>query len=303
MVQRPWSLTTVFTVTLCLAALGARDGLRSAHGDENGRNSRLNATAPPNYAQHVEQLRGRLPPGFTVIVEPPFVVIGDQTPERVQRSAEHTVKWSVEKLKAAYFEKDPSEILDIWLFKDKQSYEKHAKELFDTEPETPYGYFSHTDRALVMNIATGGGTLVHEIVHAYIAANFPKAPAWFNEGLASLYEQCGEVDGQIHGYTNWRLAGLQTAIRKQRVPSFKSLCSQTSRQFYEADKGTNYAQARYLCYYLQEQGLLKKFYHRFRENQAQDPSGYRTLQEVLGRRDMEAFQREWEAFVARLAFP
>jgi hypothetical protein len=251
----------------------------------------------------VARLKSKVPEGFTVIVSPPFVVIGDESPERVRRSVEHTVKWSVEKLKAAYFEKEPSEILDIWLFKDKESYEKHTKAIFHTEPDTPYGFFSHADRALVMNIATGGGTLVHEIVHALMAANFPEAPAWFNEGLGSLYEQCGEENGSIHGHTNWRLAGLQKAIRQRRVPFFQTLCSTNSRQFYEEDKGTNYAQARYLCYYLQEQGLLRKFYQRFHANQAQDPSGYRTLQEILGRRDMETFQRDWEAFVLRLTFP
>ena len=51
-----------------------------------------------------------------------------------------------------------------------------------------------------MNISTGGGTLVHEIVHPFVAANFPNCPAWFNEGLGSLYEQSGEVNGAIHGY-------------------------------------------------------------------------------------------------------
>ena len=112
-----------------------------------------------------------------------------------------------------------------------------------------------THQALVMNIATGGGTLVHEIVHPFMAANFPGCPSWFNEGLASLYEQCGEREGRIRGETNWRLPGLQQAIRADRVPSFESLMSTTTRQFYDKDPGTNYSQARYLCYYLQEQGM------------------------------------------------
>jgi len=89
----------------------------------------------------------------------------------------------VEKLKKAYFTADPQEILDIWLFKDKTSYETHCKGLFGKTPDTPYGYFSAADKALVMNISTGGGTLVHEIVHPFVAANFPDCPAWFNEGL------------------------------------------------------------------------------------------------------------------------
>ena len=48
-----------------------------------------------------------------------------------------------------------------------------------------------------MNISTGGGTLVHEIVHPFIQSNFPNCPSWFNEGLGSLYEQCRERNGKI----------------------------------------------------------------------------------------------------------
>jgi hypothetical protein len=190
----------------------------------------------------------------------------------------------------------------VWLFKDKESYETNAKKLFGKTPDTPYGYFSSEHNALVMNISTGGGTLIHEIVHPYMAANFPACPSWFNEGLASLYEQSGEENGEIHGYTNWRLAGLQEAIRKEKVPAFEKLCSTTTEEFYNKDKGTNYAQARYLCYYLQQEGVLKTFYKKFRAASSNDPTGYETLQEVLGRKDMEEFQREWEKWVLKLKF-
>jgi len=256
-----------------------------------------------DFALHVEQLRRRLPDGFTVVVQPPFVVIGDESPDAVRRRAKGTVKWAVDRLKAAYFPKDPTEIIDVWLFRDRESYDRHNRELFNHKPTTPFGYYSAADRAMVMNIATGGGTLVHEIVHPFVAANFPKCPAWFNEGLGSLYEQSSSRDGRIVGLTNWRLAGLQRAIRADKVPRFKKLCSTSTREFYEMDAGTNYAQARYLCYWLQEHGLLRRFYREFRDNVDEDPTGYKTLQNVLGRRDMKAFQQEWERYVLRLRFP
>ncbi|MFH1268415.1 MAG: C39 family peptidase [Planctomycetota bacterium] len=260
-----------------------------------------------DYAQHMMKLRPKIPgPEFTVVIQPPFVVISDESPARVRQRAEGTIRWAADKLKEAYFPKDPAEILDIWLFRDKASYEKHTWEVFRDRPTTPFGYYSGANRALVMNIATGGGTLVHEIVHPFMAANFPGCPAWLNEGLGSLYEQSAEVDGRIHGLTNWRLAGLQEAIRDGRVPSFKTLCSTTDHQFYEEDRGTNYAQARYLCYYLQEHGLLQKFYHRFHANRAKDPTGYETLKETLketlGRNQMDAFKTDWEAYVLKLRF-
>ena len=154
-----------------------------------------------------------------------------------------------------------------------------------------------------MNIATGGGTLVHEMVHAFMESNFPQCPAWFNEGLASLYEQSGQRNGHIVGYTNWRLAGLQKAIRAKKVPSFKDLTFTSTRQFYHQDSGTNYAQARYLFYYLQEKGKLRAFYKAFHKNHKTDPTGYKTLVEILDVKDMDAFKKQWESYCMKLKFP
>ena len=181
-----------------------------------------------DFARHVEQLKKKLPSSdFTLVIQPPFVVIGDESPEAVKEHSVNTVKWAVDKLKQDYFSKDPKEILDIWLFKDADSYQRNTLVLFGEKPGTPYGYYSSTHKALIMNISTGGGTLVHEIVHPFVESNFPACPPWFNEGLGSLYEQSGEVDGHIHGYTNWRLPGLQAAIKagSSRITSAKGPAS------------------------------------------------------------------------------
>jgi len=254
-----------------------------------------------DFDEHVERLKKRLPSNdFTIIVQPPFVVIGDEPPAVVKAHSEQTVKWAVDKLKQDYFSQDPKEILDIWLFKDAASYEKNAVLLFGGKPTTPYGYYSSQHKALIMNISTGGGTLVHEIVHPFVEANFPECPAWLNEGLGSLYEQCGEEKGHIHGYTNWRLLGLQNAIKARTVLTFKELTSLDSNKFYN-DEHDHYAQARYLCYYLQQRGLLTKFYREFRAHHRSDPTGYETLRRVLGpRADMNRFQKQWERFVLGL---
>jgi hypothetical protein len=254
-----------------------------------------------DFAAHVDQLKKKLPSAdFTIVVQPPFVVIGDEPADVVKEHSERTVKWAVDKLKQDYFSKDPKEILDIWLFKDAESYERNALVLFGNKPSTPFGYYSSSHKALIMNISTGGGTLVHEIVHPFIEANFPNCPPWLNEGLGSLYEQSGEVKGHIHGYTNWRLPGLQNAIKAGQVPAFKTVMGFDSRSFYNDDKGTNYAQSRYLCYYLQQKGLLVKFYREFVARQKEDPSGYATLRRILGVRDMNAFKVKWEKYVLSL---
>ena len=256
-----------------------------------------------DYAQHIHQLRKKLPgDDFHIVLQKPFVVIGDETLAQVRSRSVNTIQWAVDRLKKDYFASDPDHIIDVWLFKDKTSYEANAMALFGSVPSTPYGYYSPSQRALVMNIATGGGTLVHEIVHPFVAANFPACPSWFNEGLGSLYEQCMDNRGHIWGRTNWRLKGLQQAIVDKKVPPFATLCGTTTQQFYREDPGTNYSQARYLCYYLQERGLLVQYYHQFRKAANEDPGGYKTLMKVLDVTDMEQFQREWEQYVMTLRF-
>ncbi len=198
---------------------------------------------------------------------------------------------------------EPKRILDVLLFKDSRSYRKTAIDLFHAEPTTPYGYYSSENGALVMNIATGGGTLVHELVHPFVEVDFPDAPAWLNEGLGSLFEQADERDGHIVGKTNWRLAGLQDAIARHRMGPLTTLIHTDTHEFYDEDPGTNYAAARYLCYYLQERGLLVRFYRSFRAKHAEDPTGEATLRHVLGEGDLAAFQARWETWVSTLHFP
>ena len=101
---------------------------------------------------------------------------------------------------------------------------------------------------------------------------------------------------------NWRLSGLQKAIQARRVPSFSFLMSQNTHQFYERDPGTNYSQSRYLLHYLQEKGLLRRYYHALVKNHRTDPSGFKTMKKILGVADMAAFKRTWETYVMGLRF-
>ncbi len=274
-------------VLLCplAARAGVRDGFTRA-----------------DYDAHVAALRGRVPKDFSIVVEPPFVVVGNGGEKAVRRSAEHTVRWAVERLGRDFFGRAPKVLLTIWLLSDRASYEAWSKRLTGEEPETPYGFYSRRHRALVMNIATGGGTLVHEIVHPFVEANLPGCPAWLNEGLGSLFEQSSERDGHIVGLTNWRLEGLQDALRKQRVPALRALVATDDDTFYGKDSGRNYAQARYLLYWLQERGLLQKFWRGYLRTRGEDRSGWTALTHAVGTGALAALDRDYRAFVLGLVF-
>ena len=76
------------------------------------------------------------------------------------------------------------------------------------------------------------------------------------------------------------------------------MTSDSDEHFYASASG--YGQARYLCLYLQEKGLLHRFYDQFRAGVAADPTGYKTLVAVLGNPDMPRLEKEWQAWVLAL---
>jgi hypothetical protein len=233
---------------------------------------------------------------FTIVVSPPFVFVSDEESADLNTLINRTVKWIVPKLKAAYFKKTPAANTLIWLLKNRESYENYVKKYGFLEHLESKGYFFSQKNEVVVDSSHCYGTLVHEIIHAFMASNFPCCPAWFNEGLASLYDTCKE-EGELLGLADWSLADIQSAILSQKVLSFKALCELTKKDFYQFDKERNYAQAKYLCYYLQQQGLLTEFYQAFQRNHPKDPAGYKTLQNVVGYEDMQKFQEDWEEFI------
>ncbi|HLL23773.1 MAG TPA: hypothetical protein VK427_16655 [Kofleriaceae bacterium] len=235
--------------------------------------------------------------GFHVVIEPPFVIVGDESLAKVKSRASF-VRWVVRLIEADYFAKQPEKLIEVWLFRNEKTYRKGAKKFFGDTPETPYGYYSPDDNALVMNIGPGAGTLSHELVHPYIEVNLPNAPSWFNEGLASLYEQPRERDGHMWGTTNWRLPGLTRMIKANTLPSIRALLTTTRDGFYQAPYDS-YAYARFLCQYLQDHGKLRELYKRLVADK--DTTGQAALEAVVGMElaDFDRVFRTWALSLRR----
>lgn len=259
-----------------------------------------NTFKPEQFQAKLQEVRRQVGEGFGITIVEPFVVASDQSAGDFQDVCS-TVQWAVRILNQDFFSAKPGQMVTIYLFRDEESYRKHTWSMFGETPSTPYGYYSPQRQALIMNIATGTGTLVHEMVHPLLAADFPGVPSWFDEGLASLYEQCRQKDGHIVGLVNWRLPVLQARLNAGRLVPLEELLATTTEEFYDDSQGIHYAQARYLCYYLQERGLLRDFYRQFREHAAAgDPTGKATLLRITGKTSLTELQDDWLGFVGRL---
>jgi hypothetical protein len=264
--------------------------------------------AKPTIEQKTQALAEKWKPKFAeekfnMLVASPFVLAGNGTPQQLAGYRDRTVLGAAKALNAQFFKTPLDEPVLILLFETEGPYKRLAKKWFDDEDVPHYGFYRHHDRSMLMNVSTGTGTLVHELTHALIAPDFPAVPDWFNEGLASLYEQCqfGPDGKTIFGLPNWRLPALQKAIKEGTLRSLPDMIGDDDFRNDER-VGINYAHARYLMFYLQEKKLLQKYYTDFRAAAKDDPTGLATLKKLIGPQSLEAFEKDWRAWVMTLKF-
>ena len=252
-------------------------------------------------ARHLAPLLG---PDCHTIVRPPFVVAGDLEQPALDAWYDETISPATRAMARQFLSTLPDRPITVLLWSGEASYNYYAEKLYGDRNVSIYGYYKPSSRTLVLNIGTGGGTLVHELTHALVDFDFPEMPDWFNEGLASLHEQCRfreEADGpSIEGLENWRLSGLQKAIRAGKLRSLESLLS--ADDFRGRQQGLNYAQARYLCLYLERQGLLSDFYHRFRRTHTDDPHGVRALAAIVPDFSWQSLDEQFQNWVLTLEY-
>ena len=93
---------------------------------------------------------------------------------------------------AAYFNgrfsRRPERAISVYLFPEARSYGRYCTKRWGEGCSSPYGFYLHAERRIVMNVGLGVGTLTHELVHPLVESDFPEAPDWINEGIASLFE-------------------------------------------------------------------------------------------------------------------
>lgn len=200
------------------------------------------------------------------------------------------------------FDAPPGRAITVYLFGDDARYQAFCKKKYAEPCISKYGFYQPSTRDMVMNAGLGLGTLTHELVHPFVESDFPNAPTWINEGIASVFEApVLPKAGEIHGAKNWRLPRLLTAMRggERAVARLDRLFGMSDEVFRGDSEDLHYALARYVCQWLDERGKLWAFYRRWRDTAKDDPTGERAFVEIVGATPADA-HKDFERWVKRL---
>jgi len=295
-----WARSDV-EVTSCRneVQISFREGAKLATSD--GANDDALALACAEAAEHWAL---RLGTDCNVVAYAPFVIAGDLSTQELRHQYHETIHPTAQAIQATYCKSKPDAPIVVLLFENEVSYRRHSERLFAQKQVSIYGYYKPSTRTLTINLATGTGTLVHELTHALVDFDFPRLPLWLNEGLGSLHEQSRFVASKhdetlrIEGLVNWRLPILLTAIDEGQLGSVHELVQ--SGRFRGADEALNYSYARYLCMFLQQQGKLTQLYTTLRGRVEQDTSGAATLHELFPEQSWRDIDRQFRVWVSQL---
>ena len=203
----------------------------------------------------------------------------------------YTLRKFFEQIYPVYFKYEPSYPFQIVYFNTKQEYSRYTG-------SEAYGFYLPKTRTLYTYSNSGEGTLWHELIHAFVAANIDhRIQQWFSEGFASFYEM-GAVYGNkfYEGYTNWRHPTLKKKIRED---DFMDLTDFMSEKY--MSEGYGYAKARFLFCYLWIYDKMPEFVKIYLyelspkyQNEALGEQVVKTLEKLLGK-NMEAIEKEYKA--------
>jgi hypothetical protein len=246
---------------------------------------------PADIRTHLDDLRARLgDPLRVVTLREVFVLVGPHAGP----SFEAGVALARKALDAYFngrFRTRPDRAVFAILFSSTPEYDAYCRTRFGTKCAASYGLYSHSTREIVLDVSPGLTTLTHELVHPIVQTDFPGAPAWIDEGLASLYENpTFPHEGEVHGLPNWRHASLVRALSSSaqaRKVTLEALFAMSDADFHGVEEDLHYAMARSACRWLDSLDELWPFYREWRDS-AGDPTGAKAFRKVTGKTPEQA---------------
>jgi hypothetical protein len=276
------------------------------------------AIDPAHQAAFDEQARADLAADVSGRVEAGHRVYGKDVPLRVEsglfvlvgaergtpfEAAADLAQRALDVYLGSLFARRPDRAVTVYVVRSASAFGHLCDSRFPSGCEGDLGAYSRNTRDIIVNVGPGLPSITHELVHPLVQTDFPRAPGWFEEGLAALFEKpVFEPAGEIHGAKNWRhdilVAALASPARRGKV-NLQALFALNDSALDSTDQDLHYAMARDFCQWLDEHGQLWPFYRAWRDGLAGDYKGEKSFAQVTGMTPAQA-EGPWLEWVKAL---
>ncbi len=147
-----------------------------------------------------------------------------------------------------------------------------------------------------------GDDMIHEFTHALhqgdLYARGQEHPIWLAEGLATLFEDSDLLDGRAIPRHNYRLNYILSRVSVNRQvpwPKFMALTQADLLRW----PNYGYAQARYMMFYLHQQGQLGPWYRNYVSGYGSDTNGITAWEQTLGK-PVADIEKDWCQWIQTL---
>lgn len=250
------------------------------------------------YQKVINEQSRIIPDGMSITKFRYFVIFSDMNDELTYKLIDTDIRNTIDAMSNNYVNKLPDIITPIYIFAEFDDYKEFVLKNYEIAENdiSPYGFYKISKNVIVIRYVSWKGSLLHEITHRFIKSDFPNAPSWFDEGFASLNEKSTFISGTLIGDFSLRILPLRRALKEDKYTGLKKLMETNDEELYGQRTSYYYAQARYLLMYLQEKGLLDKYYSLFRDTYDKDNSGISQLKEITGK-SLEELDEEYLTYI------
>jgi hypothetical protein len=208
----------------------------------------------------------------------------------------------------AFYKEDPSRPKPrIAIFNTREAYLTYGELTLGRRQESTLGYFHPMYKELLLfedvDMDDTLQTMYHEAFHQFMNCMVPRAPFWYNEGIAEYMGAITVEKGKIIARAkilDGRLKGLKMYLR-QALP-FEQIMLQTPGEFYSGPVSFKYAQAWSMLHFFYEhaggkyRSLIDAYYQALLDGKEMKEA----YDAAFGSTDLKELKKEWTAYVEKL---
>jgi hypothetical protein len=246
---------------------------------------------------------------------PHYVVMTDMSVDKTMlygTRLEAAYKFYAETFKDVFTEEARRPKPRVAIFNTREAYLTYGELTLSNRQEWTLGYFHPMYRELLLfedaDLEATLQTLYHEAFHQFMALMVPKAPFWYNEGIAEYMggikvEVVNKKDSKIvekARVLDGRLKGLKMSLNF--ALKFEDIMMQTPAQFYSGPVSFKYAQAWSMVHFLYEASggkhrpLVESYFKKLKDG----GTPREAFDTAFGGGKVEELQKEWLEYVKKL---